>query len=286
MKIPKYWASGTAKVRADYGEVDLTFWRWSDTSLAEAVQAAESRAREVASRFTSFQNLDRYGYADRPLREEVIDVMKGSDGRDSAIVTRNAYGALILNTARVMFIDIDFDTKPVAQSSGLAGLFRSKSNKAPAPSPVDQQIARLEEWGRRNPQFSLRVYRTHGGLRGLITNELFEPTDPSSTQILQSLNSDPLYVRLCRAQECFRARLTPKPWRCGSDTPPSRYPWPTATAEMLQRQWERAYEHAAARFTTCKLVKEISSTSMPSDVARIVEIHDRYACRGDNLDLA
>ncbi len=284
MKIPKYWAQGTAKVRGNRGEFDLTFWRWSDTSQVEAAQAAEARARDVAARFTSFNDLNRYGYADRPLREEIVDVIKGSDGRESAIVTRNGYGALVLNAARVMFIDIDFETKP--KPGGLSSMLRQLSGKGVAPSPVDEHLARIEEWSRRNPQWSMRVYRTFGGLRGLITNELFEPTDASSTQILQSLNSDPLYVRLCRAQECFRARLTPKPWRCGTTNPPSHYPWTTSKLEQLQRQWEKSYEYAADRYTTCKLVKEFGSASMPSDVARIVELHDRYACRGDGFDLA
>jgi hypothetical protein len=284
MKIPKYWAKSTTKVSGDRGDFDLTFWRWSDTSQAEAAQAADARAREMAARFTSFENLDRYGYADRPLREEIIDVVKGSDGRESAILTRNAYGALILNAARVMFIDIDFETK--AKSGGLSGMLRQLSGKAVASSPADEYLARIEDWARRNPQWSMRVYRTFGGLRGLITNELFEPTDPGSTDVLKSLNSDPLYVRLCRAQECFRARLTPKPWRCGTPNPPSRYPWPTSAAEIAQRQWEKTYEYAADRYTTCKLVKEIGSASMPSDMARIVEMHDRYACRGDHFDLA
>jgi hypothetical protein len=283
MKIPKYWAKSTAKVRGDYDEVELSFWRWSDTSLAEAAQAAEARAHEVEARFSSFAELDRYGYAERPMREEIIDVIKGSDGRESAIVTRNAYGALVLNAARVMFIDIDFD--PKAKPAGLAGLFRL-GGKAPAPSPVEAHLARIEEWARRNPQLSLRVYRTAGGLRGLITNELFEPTDRASTEILQSLNSDPLYVRLCRVQECFRARLTPKPWRCGSDNPPSRYPWPTTAAELVYRQWEKTYDYAANRYTTCQLVKEFGASHMPSDVARIVELHDRFACRNSNFELA
>ena len=280
MKIPKYWAQGTARVRGPHDEFDLTFWHWSDSSVAEAAQAAEARAREVALRFTSFADLNRYGYADRPMREEIIDVIKGHDGRESAIVTRNAYGALILNAAHVMFIDIDFDS--TAKSSPLRRLF----GKSAAPSPVDEHLAKIEEWARRNPQLSLRVYRTAGGLRGLITNELFEPTDPGSTQILQSLDSDLLYVRLCRVQECYRARLTPKPWRCGSTNPPSRYPWTTAGAELIYRQWEKTYDYAADRYTTCQLVKEFGSDGMPSDVARIVELHDRYACRGNNFDLA
>ena len=280
MKIPRYWAKSTTRVRGDYDEVELSFWHWSDTSVAEAAQAAEARAAEVGARFTSFADLNRYGYADRPMREEIIDAIKGGDGRESAIVTRNAYGALILNAARVMFIDIDFD--PNAKPAPLRRLF----GKSPALSPIDEHLAKIEEWARRNPQLSLRVYRTAGGLRGLITNELFEPTDPGSTQILQSLNSDPLYVRLCRVQECYRARLTPKPWRCGADNPPSRYPWPTAGAELIYRQWERTYGYAADRYTTCQLVKEFGSRQMPSDVARIVELHDRYACRGNNFELA
>ncbi len=41
MKIPRYWAQGTATVHGDRGEFDLTFWGWSDTSQAEAAQAAE-----------------------------------------------------------------------------------------------------------------------------------------------------------------------------------------------------------------------------------------------------
>jgi hypothetical protein len=147
-------------------------------------------------------------------------------------------------------------------------------------------LDRIAEWARAHPQWSIRLYRTFGGLRGLITNEVFDPTDPAATEVLNGLNSDPLYVRLCRAQECFRARLTPKPWRCGVNAPPGRYPWPNATVEIAHRQWERNYEQVAIRYTTCKLVKELGSQPMHPEIARIVAIHDQYACRGDRVDLA
>ncbi len=81
-------------------------------------------------------------------------------------------------------------------------------------------------------------------------------------------------------------RLTPKLWRCGVAAPPSRYPWPTSTAEIAQRQWERNYEYAANGYTTCQFVKEVGSQLMHSEVARIVAIHDQHACRGNNFDLA
>lgn len=284
MKIPKYWAKGQTTVRDERGrELKLSCWRWSDVSQAEAAQAAEAHAQDITQRFAASQRLDRYAYADRPLREEIVEPLADTGGREAAIITRNSYGTLVLNTARIMFIDIDFEKKD--KSGLLAGRLRLLGGK-PSPSPEAQQLGRIEDWARQHPQWSIRVYRTYGGLRGLITNELFEPTDPASIEVLESLNSDPLYVRLCKAQECFRARLTPKPWRCRVAAPPSRYPWPTSTAEVAQRQWERNYEYAANRYTTCQLVKELGPQTMHAEIARVVAIHDQYACRGDGLDLA
>jgi hypothetical protein len=273
MKIPKYWAKSVVKASNVPGlEFDLACWRWSDVSQAEAMQAAEARAREIAVKFAATQHLDRYGYADRPLREEIVESIG-----DSAIITRNSYGVLVLNASRVMFIDIDFETK---EKGGLFGGRKGGSTE------LTKQLDRVEAWSRQHPQRSMRLYRTAGGLRGLITNELFDPTQSASTEVLTSLNSDPLYVRLCKAQECYRARLTPKPWRCGIAAPPSSYPWSTPNAEMIHRQWERNYESVANSYTTCQLVKEFGSASMPAEVARIVEIHDRYTCRGVDLSLA
>ncbi len=284
MKIPKYWAKGQTTVRDERGrELTVACWRWSDVSPAEAVQAAEARAREITLRFEAGQRLDRYAYADRPLREEIIEPLNGAGGREAAILTRNSYGALVLNTARVMFIDIDSEKKD--RPGAFAGVLRQLGGKQSL-SAEALQLARIEEWSRAHPEWSIRVYRTFGGLRGLITNELFEPKDSSSIEILKSLGSDPLYVKLCQAQECFRARLTPKPWRCGVNGPPGRYPWPTAAAEIAQREWERNYEHATHQYTTCKLIKDFGSKTMHPEIARIAQIHDQYACLGDSLSLA
>ena len=139
MKIPKYWAKGVVKVKNDRGrEFDLACWRWSDVSQAEAVQAAEGRAREIGVKFAATQQLDRYGYADRPLREEVVESIG-----DSAIMTRNSYGALVLNASRAMFIDIDFESKE--KSGGLFGRNKSASNE------LTRQLGRIEAWSRQHP---------------------------------------------------------------------------------------------------------------------------------------
>ena len=58
------------------------------------------RARRPAS---GGATTHQYLYGSRqPLREEIIRYL-GDDGRGYAIITRNRYGALVLNTAQVPF---------------------------------------------------------------------------------------------------------------------------------------------------------------------------------------
>ncbi len=47
-----------------------------------------------------------YAYGDRPLREEIVRSVAG-DGERAAVVTRNSFGCLVLNTAGVLFVDVD-----------------------------------------------------------------------------------------------------------------------------------------------------------------------------------
>jgi hypothetical protein len=50
---------------------------------------------------------ERYAFADRPIREEILRELRDPWGASEAIVTRNGYGAEVLNTARLLFADID-----------------------------------------------------------------------------------------------------------------------------------------------------------------------------------
>ncbi|MBI5301426.1 MAG: hypothetical protein HY868_04755 [Chloroflexi bacterium] len=267
MKIPKYWAQG--KYSLDTNE-SFTAWRWSDTSYEQAQQLANDKAREIALKFQNGQQLDRYSYGRNPLREEIVQSIKNANGNEIGIVTRNLYGALVLNAAQAMFIDIDFSDK--------------ESRAVSASERVYLQT--IEQWAQAHRDWTLRVYRTFGGMRCLITNEIFDPTQESSLAVLRGLKSDPLYVTLCRQQESFRARLTPKPWRCGANQPPSRYPWENVRQERNYREWEQAYQRAASRFITCRLLKQIGDATTHPNVAPILSTHDEMACSTNNLNLA
>lgn len=280
MRFPKHWARATHSRTAANGKTfTFTGWGWSDESVEDAQREAYARAERVTARFVSGQRLDRYAYGDRPLREEQIQIFDDEAGRTLAVITRNSYGALVLNAARAMFIDIDL---PEAKPAGmLGGLFGGK--KA---APESEALARIQQWATRRPDNGVRVYRTAAGLRGLVTSYPFHPADGEAQQILTSLGSDPLYVTLCRAQESFRARLTPKPWRCNLPNPPGMYPRQTPEAEQRFQTWAQRYESATSQYAVCRLVGHYGDPRVHPEIAPIVALHDRHACSALDRPLA
>ena len=284
MKIPQYWAKSSQEVQQPGGRLyQVVMWQWSEVGREDAQRKADDRTREVADKVRAGQQLNRYGYGERPLREEIMQGVTNPWGSEVAIVTRNLYGALVLNAANAMFIDIDFADKGVSSSAG--GGFSFGFGKR-APSQEEQRVERITTWASRHPDVGLRIYRTAAGLRCLITNQAFDPSRADTLAILREFESDPLYVRLCGAQECFRARLTPKPWRCNMRLPPARYPWESSDLEMCFRAWQKQYELASRSYAVCKFVKQLGPQEIHPDVAPILSVHDQLTGVAANLPLA
>ena len=109
MKIARYWARGSAASRGAHGErLECQARGWSNTSVDEAREEAVRRARQVAERLAGNQAPgNQYQYGDRPLPEPILHEFAGEGAPPRAIVTRNVYGALVLNTREMMFADID-----------------------------------------------------------------------------------------------------------------------------------------------------------------------------------
>jgi hypothetical protein len=126
-----------------------------------------------------------------------------------------------------------------------------------------------------------RIYRTFAGFRLLVTSGNFDPAASKTLELLEAFGSDPLYIRLCKSQECFRARLTAKYWRCGAKRPPSRFPWEDAVKEREYRVWEDGYHRVANRFAVCKLVGSRGVTAIDESVRTILETHDRLTMQDD-----
>jgi len=278
MNFPQFWARGQSG--------DFLAWRWSSLSFAEAQALANQAAQQLAERFRSGDRPPRHGgyYPDRPFREQVLQEFKTGGAAVSAIVSRNSYGCQVLNTARVMFVDIDLpEPKP---SGGLFKRLFGKSDVAPPGNPQAEAMTRIENWTRCNADWGWRIYRTRAGLRLLATQGLVEADSAAAEGVLDALGADPLYRKLCKTQKCFRARLTPKPWRCGIRQKPERWPWPDAMREARFKKWEAEYVSRSANWATCEFIRNLGNPSIHPDVHSVLKLHDEQTRAESKLQLA
>ena len=281
----KILAQATAEATPPRGEpLHFSCWRSSDTSEAVAHQAALAAARRILDSFLRGKRLDRYEYGCVPLREEVVNEVKTADGRLLAVLTRNGYGSIVLNTDRVMFVDIDFPDKADGGKSLFKGLFGRKQS----PDKEKEAKARVavDNFIEDNPSWGMRLYRTFAGLRAIVTHEVMDPQSAAALDVLKQLGSDPLYIKLCKAQECFRARLTPKPWRCGCTPNALRHPITDAKLLMWYERWKEDYDARQAPFATCRLLGPLGNPTVHPDAERIVELHDFTTRSNEALPLA
>ena len=277
MNFAPFWARGECE-----GQIS---WRWSFRSLAEAQTLADQAAQKIADRIRAGDIPQRqHGYyPDRPFREPVLREIKNGAGEVAAVITRNSYGCLVLNTNRVMFVDVDL---PEPKRPGLFQRLFGKPVIAPPGNPQNDAIAKAEIWTRNHPGWGWRIYRTRAGLRLLATHALFDPETAVSDGVFDVLGADPLYRQLCKAQKCFRARLTPKPWRCGSGKPPSRWPWLNEKAEARFKKWEASYQAESGNWATCELIRKIGDSGVHPDVQLILKVHDETTRAESKLELA
>ena len=287
MRFPRFWAKGTAEARTDAGRtLTVACWRASDLSRDDALAAAVDAARRVARWIADGRPRGpRYPYGDLPLREEVLREI-GPTGAGTAVITRNGYGCHVLNVARVMFVDVDLPR--AAPGAGLVrGLRRLFGRSEDASSPPETAaVSRIGGWLAERPEWSMRVYRTRAGLRLMATHALFDPTAASTLEAMHALGCDPLYVRLCRSQRSFRARLTPKPWRCAVRAAPVRFPFETFEAERAFGEWQAEYEGRHRRYATCALAATLGSGEVHPEVREIVAVHDEETRAASGLPLA
>lgn len=268
MKTARYWTRAEAEAPDQDGKLVRARARgWSDESLDAARAKALELARRVAQRLASGDQKDaaRYPYGDRPLPEPRIREFSGG------LVTRNRYGALVLNTDEMMFVDVDRKASP-PKSGGLFSSLFGKPKPAPAPArdPVIEEIEAITD--RHN--LAARLYETAAGYRLIITSSRYKAGSPEAEALLSEYKSDPLYIRLCRMQESFRARLTPKPWRCDFSAPYGEYPFEDARAQQAAHDWEREYHAKSEPYSTCRFVAEIGSGQSDPGFAELIAYHD------------
>lgn len=274
MKFYRYWTTATRRgIDPDGDEVFRSAAGYSNHSLEDALKIAKQQADALGDFWSDPNRIWRegggyYGQGNRPIREQIIDELNEGDDR-YAVISRNAYGCLVLNTESVFFADVDISSPSLTER--LFGLFTKK--KPTFEANLVEKISKIIE---RDSRICIRLYRTLRGYRIAIMDRLIDPEDAQSDSLLKELGSDKLYVSLCRSQDCYRARLTPKPWRCGSTKPPTRFPFTYPGTEERFQKWLIEYEKTSQQFATCALVGEFGSTTKHPRAQSVLDLHDRF----------
>lgn len=326
MIIPSYWAEWRVRDHVQGHQVTVRRFGWSDTSQEDAQQNAQTRAKEALARIVSGEKVPKRepkrpynGAKGVPIREEVV----GRHG--DVVITRNGYGARCLNTPDVLFVDVDFQSAPRIRVVFWTGVilavaafflgwrWRSLGTglavAIPAALFLTQLIAtamfrlgqhlsggeekrargRIDVFSAGHPDWHIRIYRTPAGFRLLVMHRTFDPAEDEVAHCFHALNADPVYVRMCRNQQCFRARVSPKPWRIGigDHIKPRPGTWPVNPLRMPERRiWIDAYEAAARSYASCRFVEAVGSKAIDSQAASVQCLHDDLCQATSGLPIA
>jgi hypothetical protein len=258
-----------ARAQKNGPDFPVVCWGYSNESQEAALKLAEQKADQAIEKLSN-PGRDRGGYyAANPLKERVIEQILDGE-KVIAVVTRNAYGALVLNTAHVAFLDIDLAR---AKHRGpLVSLWRKLTGEG-IENQAEEQVQHIRNALANVPEIAGRIYATANGYRVLITSAIFDPKDPILGKLMEELGVDELYQKLCLRQNCFRARLTPKPWRVGAPRPPVRYPLVGAYSRTYQA-WLEKYEGRSKKYRVCRLIESFGSQPVCAEAALIMRLHD------------
>jgi hypothetical protein len=267
MKTFKYWTVEKQKILIDNRSQEITCYGGSNVSVEDARANAREKAEKIQRKIAGEKQL--FEDYEMEIREEVLKVID-----DGAVITRNRYGAQVLNVEKLMILDID---KPKA-AGGLGGLFTQWKDKRTRKTEIFDMVRKLATT--KYGQYGFRIYETYQGARVIVLGRDFDPRDGETKKMMDEFNCDPLYTLLCAKQGCYRARLTPKPSRMRLRG--YKVKFPREQEDYQLQQWLANYESASQKFSVCKFIEQVGSHSLPE----VVRFHDEATGIGYSQRLA
>jgi hypothetical protein len=337
MLVPRFWSEASHREPlAGRRTLKLRRFGWSSTSQQDADEHARIRLeqalivvrREGQAGLRGFTRRERrvaYNGADGlPIREEIVQEWEWPP----AVLTRNSYGALCLNTPSAFFVDIDRVTVSVGRWAGAfwmlgavfgavagalliqskgyvlktavvgAGVFwglgvlvakTRQKTLLQGRDPVAWARERVEEWCESHRNWLVRIYETPAGARLLVLHEPFDASQEQVRQFMRFVGADARYERMCGLQKCFRARVSPKPWRLGiQEHFKPGGTWPVTDSDKLARRaaWIQTYEARCRGFSSCRAVGTVGFGRKDAQVEAVRRLHDELSGAEAGLPLA
>jgi len=279
MRIFKYWVTYSQKLKVDgntsmlsskreviqNGEHVFTTYGGSNFSEDDAKKDAKRKLERVQKIMDSEIEPGDTDY-EADIREEILYQIDSDN-----IITRNRYGAEILNCRKIMFIDVD------NCSRGLFDIFKGLTAKEATLKRITKKIKKD-----RFSDLGFRVYETFKGFRIMVIHRDFNPKSDESKKMMRVFNADYLYRNLCVKQNCYRARLTPKPFRINQKGIRVVFPNKDPLQEEKTVTWIKEYNSKSETFASCKLVFQHGRPT----TNRVIEYHDEKTKALTNYKLA
>ncbi len=269
MRIFRYWTRYSATLNVGGKEQVASVYGGSNESEEDAMLEAKTKLTKVQEKISSGRRYNDDPTYEADILEEVIQEVDAQN-----IITRNRYGALVLNSTDHMFIDID-------QNKRFMNFWdRLLRDNIPRKQLLQQKIIKkLSSW--KYQGVNARLYETNNGFRVVIASQVDSPRNRPMVSMMKDLYVDRTYLYLCLRQNCYRARLTPKPYRIKQKRIRVKYPERTSSEEQELKAWVAAYDTQAANFATCKLI--YAQDKLVND--KVIHLHDQFTKATSDLAL-
>ena len=254
MKCCKFWVHETRHIRIGNELKPIALTAGSNISKEDASANASKLAAVIEANI-------RNGTCRQDTYEVAIKEHIAKEIDSNNIITINRYGAQVLNTTEYTVLDIDhFSAHPIVKLFGF-----------PGENTKDNMLAKFKKRITRHPEFgeSFRIYETFKGLR-IIGKKHIDPQSKRFLKTMRSLGVDPLYAVLCKKQNCYRVRLTPKPYRMKIAA--IRIKTPLGCETESYDAWQKQYAEASGAYAVAKL-REVIGKDFRDDP--IVSLHDQ-----------
>lgn len=266
MKLYHYWQIENEKFFIEGNELNIKCYGGSNLSDEDARLRAREKIEKVKRKIAGEKHV--FETYEVEIREEIVQAIN-----EKAVITRNRYGAQVLNIEDVMIMDID---KPKRSFGDLFKKPDQARDKQRIIEMVQKRSKKVDYQG-----LGFRVYETHKGIRVIVLGKAINPTSRQADVMMKEFHCDNLYRILCRKQACYRARLTPKASRMNLRGHRVRVPRSVEEEQAFQ-EWLLKYEAASSNYSVCKFVEQIGDGYLPE----AIRVHDEICGVHRNQKLA